>query len=147
MRGRSFVGEVVFSCQRGRQRETEGSGLRVCLMEYYAPAKGAPSSFVGLEGGSVSDSTGVPAVLGSIPYDDWHVKHGVPSPGSTAADTGVEGRRAHRLAPNLSPSPSHSQSCRSTIAALSTDTKFLIIVTFHENRGAGDDDKASSSSR
>ncbi|CAK9215508.1 unnamed protein product [Sphagnum troendelagicum] len=59
-------------------------------MEYYAPAKGAPSSFVGLEGGSGSDSTGVPAVLGSIPYDDWHVKHGVPSPGSTAADTGVE---------------------------------------------------------
>jgi hypothetical protein len=57
-------------------------------MEYYAPAKGAPSSFAGLES-SGSESTGL-VVLGSIQYDDWRGKHGAPSPGSTAADTGPD---------------------------------------------------------
>jgi hypothetical protein len=59
-------------------------------MEYYAPAKGAPSSFAGLES-SGGESTGL-AVLGSIQYEDWRGKHGAPSPGSTTADTGPDGK-------------------------------------------------------
>lgn len=62
-------------------------GERACLMEYYAPAKGAPSSFAGLEP-SASDPS-----LSSIPlYEDWRQHmHGAPSPGSTGGDTGPEG--------------------------------------------------------
>ncbi len=58
-------------------------------MEYYAPAKGAPSSFAGLES-SGSESAGL-AVL-AIQYEDWRGKHGAPSPGSTTADTGPDGK-------------------------------------------------------
>jgi len=59
------------------------------LMEYYSSAKGAPSSFAGL-GSSASDPT-AGTVLNSLPlYEDWRLKHGAPSPGSTSADAGTE---------------------------------------------------------
>jgi len=80
-------GERDREADRQRQKER---GERACSMEYYAPAKGAPSSFAGLES-SGSESTGL-AVLGSIQYDDWRGKHGAPSPGSTTADTGPDGK-------------------------------------------------------
>ena len=61
-------------------------------MEYYSSAKGAPSSFAGL-GSSASDPT-AGTVLNSLPlYEDWRLKHGAPSPGSTSADAGPEGMR------------------------------------------------------
>ncbi|KAL2644655.1 hypothetical protein R1flu_012242 [Riccia fluitans] len=58
-------------------------------MEYYAQGQGAPSSFAGLEG-SVSDpNTG--AVLSTLaPSEEWHLRHGAPSPASPTADTGLE---------------------------------------------------------
>lgn len=59
-------------------------------MEYYSSAKGAPSSFAGL-GSSASDPTAGTG-LNSLPlYEDWRLKHGAPSPGSTSADAGPEG--------------------------------------------------------
>ncbi|KAG6554599.1 hypothetical protein Mapa_003617 [Marchantia paleacea] len=57
-------------------------------MEYYA-GQGAPSSFAGLEGTVSDPNTG--GVLSSLsPSEDWHLRHGAPSPASTAAETGLE---------------------------------------------------------
>jgi hypothetical protein len=85
-------------------------------MEYYAPAKGAPSSFVGLEGGSGSDSTGGLAVtvLGSIAYEDWGIKHGAPSPGNPTADTGADGKLVMTLLFFFSRPPKALYNCSSS---------------------------------